>query len=145
MLDALIPLHALDAGSLALHQGCRVGEPALGVFNRPTLSTDRRCQQADRDTSDQGAPPDDVIRSEMAGTGRSDEPWIPQLLTTERFHPLDRDPGSGQWAVGSGQSTDALFRMVEIQAAAMSGLDAPIRPVFAESLMSGQTTQRCDP
>ena len=44
-------------------------------------------------------PLDDVIRSEMAGTGRSDEPWIPQLLTTERFHPLDRDPGSGQWAI----------------------------------------------
>ena len=133
--------------------------PDLLLFTRVVVlesrlwacSTDRHCQQTDVVSRPMGtprireAPLDDVIRSEMAGTGRSDEPWIPQLLTTERFHPLDRDPGNGQWEVGSGQSTDALFRMVEIQAAAMSGLDAPIRPVFAESLMSGQTTQRCDP
>ena len=44
----------------------------------------------------------------------------------------------------SGHSMETPIRMVEVHGAAMSGLDAHLSPVRAESLMRGNASQRGD-
>ena len=43
-----------------------------------------------------------------------------------------------------GHSMETPIRMVEVHGAAMSGLDADLSPVRAESLMRGNASQRGD-
>ena len=66
-----------------------------------------------------------------------------QNLGSNRFEQLNT-PSAGVRSVVSGQSMGTPIRMDEVHGAAMSGLDAQLSPVRAESLMRGNVSQRCD-